>query len=224
VVKKRRKSRGILRTLFHRFLVVLGALGLALVFFLVLPFMQVISEPPEEDLVLQPMDTANVPPPPPPPEEEPEEEEEPEDEPPELEEEAMPLDLSTLELAIEPGFSDGWATEDIASSLNTVVADSGAVQDIFSMSDLDQKPRVIYQPGPSITREVRQKSPGKVEIIFIVDQSGRVENPIVQKSSDPVFEKPALAAVRQWKFEPGKRNGKPVQFRMRVPITFPKMQ
>jgi protein TonB len=43
----------------------------------------------------------------------------------------------------------------------------------------------------------------------------------VQSSSDPVFEAPSLAAVKQWKFEPGKRNGKPVRFRMRVPITFP---
>ena len=32
----------------------------------------------------------------------------------------------------------------------------------------------------------------------------------------------ALKAVKQWKFEPGKRKGKPVQFRMRVPITFQK--
>jgi protein TonB len=204
--------------------VVLGALGLALLFFLVLPFMQVISEPPEEDLVLQPMDTADVPPPPPPPEEEPEEEPEPEDTPPELQEEAKPLDLSDLELAIEPGFSDGWAGADIAANLNTVVSDAGTVDDIFSMADLDQKPRIIYQPGPSVSGAVRQKTPGKVEIIFIVDKRGRVENPIVRKSSDPIFEKPALAAVRQWKFEPGKRNGKPVPFRMRVPITFPKMQ
>jgi protein TonB len=37
-----------------------------------------------------------------------------------------------------------------------------------------------------------------------------------------VFEAPALKAVKQWKFEPGKKNGKAVRFRMRVPITFPK--
>ncbi len=220
---KRRKSRGILRALLHRFVVVIGALGLAMLFFLVLPFMQVISKPPEEDLVLQTVEMANVPPPPPPPEEEPEEEEEQKEEKPKLQEEAKPLDLSDLELAIEPGFSDGWAAGDIGANLSTVVSEEGSVQDIFSMSDLDQKPRIIYQPGPSISREVRQKTPGKVEIIFIVDKRGRVESPIVKKSSDPIFEKPALAAVRQWKFEPGKRNGKPVQFRMKVPITFPRM-
>jgi protein TonB len=61
-----------------------------------------------------------------------------------------------------------------------------------------------------------------VYIVFIVDQRGRVENPMVQSSTDSSFDAPALAAVRQWRFEPGKRNGEPVRFRMRVPITFPK--
>lgn len=61
-------------------------------------------------------------------------------------------------------------------------------------------------------------------IIFIVNQRGRVENPIVQSSTDPIFENAALAAVKQWKFNPGTRNGQPVRFRMRVPVTFPKEQ
>ena len=42
----------------------------------------------------------------------------------------------------------------------------------------------------------------------------------MQKSSHPAFEQPALQAVRRWRFEPGKRGGKPVSFKMRVPITF----
>lgn len=125
-------------------------------------------------------------------------------------------------MALNPGFSDGWMQGDFAVKLNTVVSDSKDVEALFSISDLDQQPRVIYQPGPILTKEVRQKAPGTVYIIFVVDQQGRVENPIVQKASDPAFEKPAINAVKQWKFEPGKRNGQPVKFRMRVPFTFPK--
>jgi protein TonB len=90
------------------------------------------------------------------------------------------------------------------------------------MSDLDQKPRVIYQPSPQTNAALQKLTPGTVTIVFVVDQRGRVENPIVQSSTNPAFETPALAAVKQWKFEPGKRNGEPVRFRMRVPITFPK--
>jgi len=43
---------------------------------------------------------------------------------------------------------------------------------------------------------------------------------VVQQSPDPVFDRAALDAIKKWKFEPGKRNGKPVRFRMRQPITF----
>ena len=58
--------------------------------------------------------------------------------------------------------------------------------------------------------------------VFIVDERGRVVEPRVRNSTDPIFEKSALTAVKRWRFEPGKRNGKPVRFRMLVPITFPK--
>ena len=41
-----------------------------------------------------------------------------------------------------------------------------------------------------------------------------------EKSTNPSFDRPAIEAVRQWKFEPGTRNGERVAFKMRVPITF----
>jgi protein TonB len=80
---------------------------------------------------------------------------------------------------------------------------------------------VVYQPTPEIPPEVRQKKiKGAVHIVFIVDRNGRVANPVVQKSSNPTLDQPALAAVKRWRFEPGKRAGQPVPFKMRVPISF----
>jgi protein TonB len=61
---------------------------------------------------------------------------------------------------------------------------------------------------------------GVVTLIFIVDDTGRVVNPRVEKSSHPQFEAPALAAVRQWKFEPAIKGGQRVSCRMRVPFRF----
>jgi protein TonB len=198
---------------------------LTLAFFIVLPLMQTISKPPTHDLELVAVDVANMePPPPPPPEEELEQEPEPEEQPPELVEEAQPLDLSMLELALNPGFSDGWmGGADFAVKLNTVVSGAGKddLDAVFSMADLDQKPRIVYQPSPVMNARLRRKTPATVYILFVVDERGRVVEPRVQKSTDPLFDKPALSAVKRWKFEPGKRSGEPVQFRMRVPITFP---
>ena len=220
--RHKRKPFWILRELFNYILVILGAVVLTLFFFLVLPLMQTLAKPPTTDLTLRSVDTAKLEAPEPPPEMEPEEEPEPEEKPPELAEDVPPLDISQLELALNPGFSQGLMGGDFAVKLNTVVSDGQSIDALFSIADLDQLPRVMYQPGPTLNKDLRKKAPGKVYIVFVVDKKGRVENPIVQKSSNPVFEKPAIAAVKQWKFEPGKRNGQVVRFRMRVPVTFPK--
>lgn len=200
---------------------VAGAGLLTLGFFLVLPLMETISKAADADLVVQDVGTAEVPPPPPPPETEPEKPPEQPDEPPELTETAPPLDLSQLELALNPGDGGDWMAGDFAVKLNTMAAGGNDAEALFALSDLDQRPRVVWQPGPVLDAQLRKKAPGTVHILFVVDQQGRVENPIVQSSTDPVFVGPALAAVKQWKFEPGKRNGQAVRFRMRVPITFP---
>ncbi len=207
-------------------MVAAGALSLATGCFLVLPLMQAIARPPESDSLVRGIDSADLPPPPPPPEEPPPEEEEPEEAPPELSEQAPPLDLSQLELALNPTLGDGFLQGDFAIRLETFGAQgeggADAMDALFTIADLDQEPRVVHQPSPTLNAETRRKAPGTVHVLFVVDQSGRVLDPVVQKSTDPVFEKAALAAVKQWKFEPGKRNGQPVRFRMRVPITFPK--
>lgn len=212
----------ILKRLFHALYVIVGAAGLTLLFFLVLPIMQAINQSGQQDMVVRTVQTAEIEPPPPPPaEEEPPEKPEPEEPPPELQESAEPLDLQQLEMALNVGTGGGALSGDFATKLNTVASAGQDVDAIFSMSDLDQRPRIIYQPGPTLTRELREQAPGKVYVLFVVNREGRVENAKVQKSSHPIFEKPALAAVKRWKFEPGKRKGKAVRFRMRVPITFP---
>ncbi len=220
---RKKNSFSIIREIFHRFLVIIGAVGMTLLFFLVLPLMQTLNKPPATDLTLQSVSTAKLEPPPPPPmEEEPDEEPEPEKDPPQLMEEAQPLDLAQLELALNPGFGSGAFSGDFTVNLNTALSNSKEVDALFSLSDLDQRPRVVYQPGPVMSKTLRSKAPGTVYVVFIVDREGRVKNPMVQKASDPLFEEPAVTAVKKWKFEPGKKNGNPVQFRMRVPITFPK--
>jgi protein TonB len=213
-----------IREFFNRLLGLSFAVAMTLILFLVLPLMQHLSAPPKSDLELQTIDTAKLDAPPPPPQEEKQEEPKPDEKPPELTETAQPLDLSQLELALNPMLSEGLVGGDFVVKLNTAAAGENKqdVDALFSVADLDQKPRVLYQTSPTLTKEMRSKTPGTVYIVFVVDQQGRVENPAIQKSTDPVFDKAAVTAVKQWKFEPGKRNGQPVRFRMRVPLTFPK--
>jgi protein TonB len=199
------------------------ALGAAttLGLFLLLPLLETITEAPEADLLLRRAETTSLPPPPPPSEPEREEDPPPEPQPPELAETQTPLELSQLELVLGAGAGGGFGTLDVGAMTALRAETAPDATALFALSDLDQKPRVVYQPSPSVPASAKKRLPGTVAIVFIVDEEGRVTNPTVQKSSDPVFEGPALAAVKQWRFEPGRRSGKPVRFKMRVPITFP---
>ena len=225
----RTRSTSLLLAAGQRIAAIVGGVALACAMFLLLPLLESITSTNRDDMIVQSIATANVPPPPAPPVEEEEKKEEeppPEPEPPKLADEAPPLDLAMLELALNPGMGGGIGG-DFAVKLPVGAAAGSAesgegVDELFSMQDLDQKPRAIYQVSPQMSPQLRKIAPGTVYIVFVVDQRGRVENPIVQTASDPAFEAAALAAVRQWKFEPGKRNGEPVKFRMRVPITGPK--
>jgi protein TonB len=218
-----RKKDGILRRVLERVAVAAFASGVTLSIFLVLPILQAISANRDADLEVQGLNMAELPPPPPPPpEEEKPDDEKPPEPSPELTENAPPLDLSQLELALNPTVGEGLFGDFTVKLVNQLVDGNGSgLDEIFSLSDLDQKPRPIFQRPPSYPQELRkQKRQGTVYVLFTVDRQGRVTDAKVDKSTDPAFEQPALEAVKQWKFEPGTRKGEPVQFRMRIPITF----
>ena len=105
------------------------------------------------------------------------------------------------------------------------MAKAGSLEDkmdnAFSLAEIDQKPRPVFQAAPVYPNELRgRKVEGLVTVLFTVDPSGKVSSLRVEKSSHPAFEKPALAAVKQWKFEPAVKAGERVSCKMRVPIRF----
>ncbi len=86
---------------------------------------------------------------------------------------------------------------------------------------LDNAPVVRVQQPPRYPYEgVRTHRQGEVVVEFNVDEKGRVYGPRVVSSTNSMFEEPTLQAVSQWRFEPGRRNGKAVRFHMMVPVEF----
>lgn len=143
------------------------------------------------------------------------------------------MSLSDLESALNPdldagaGFAMGGSSLASGGRIGGTGAPgagldlAGDVDSVASVADLDQRPRAVFQTPPNYPQELRKKGvQGTVEVVFLVDTSGRVISPKVDKSTDPAFERPALEAVRQWRFEAGTRAGQKVSFKMRVPITF----
>ncbi|PAP78196.1 M56 family metallopeptidase [Rubrivirga marina] len=75
--------------------------------------------------------------------------------------------------------------------------------------------RLVY---PQVAKDAGIE--GQVVIQFIVNEEGRVEDPVVLRSPDDVLSEAALAAVRESRFEPGRNGGEAVKVRFAVPITF----
>lgn len=145
---------------------------------------------------------------------------------PELQEDAPPMDLSQLETALTAGAGD--VGGDFGSRVRALGAAGagmdkagGGLEAVFSIAELDQPPRPVFQPPPDYPAELRrQQLSGTVFVLFLVGTDGQVSRAKIQKATDPVFESAALAAVKRWRFEPGRRAGQAVEFRMAVPITF----
>jgi TonB family protein len=82
-------------------------------------------------------------------------------------------------------------------------------------------PRVIKQITPEYPYAMRQSGlVAEVTLSFLVNVKGGVTNPVVIQSNNPVFDQPAIAALLQWKFEPGTIDGQPMNTPMTVPIIF----
>ncbi|HEX2101519.1 MAG TPA: TonB family protein [Candidatus Synoicihabitans sp.] len=92
---------------------------------------------------------------------------------------------------------------------------------IIDVRGLDNEPRARVQPAPVYPFEQKRTGmSGTVTVRFTVDREGNVREAHVVQSDDRGFEESAVKAVLRWKFEPGRKNGRAVAFRMSVPIVF----
>jgi protein TonB len=92
---------------------------------------------------------------------------------------------------------------------------------VFSTDQLDHPPEVRYQPAPQYPYELRMGGvEGQVDLKLYVDTNGRVFDVEVARATNPGFINAAMEAVRRWRFEPGLRKGKAVNFVMLQPIPF----
>jgi len=98
--------------------------------------------------------------------------------------------------------------------------DPRLVSDTFSLKKMPVTNRV----KPAIPAAVlQQKIVGCIEVLFVVRTDGSVDEAAVSESSLPdVLNNAALVAVRQWRYEPFVRDGKPVAQRVMVMFHFGK--
>jgi protein TonB len=115
----------------------------------------------------------------------------------------------------------------VAPKITGIFGDPNSPEDyrprtnVVDAASLDREPRTRSQVSPVYPDSAKSLGRvGEVFVEFMVDETGHVVRPRVIRSSDPMFEEPTLRAVERWRFEPGKKNGRVVRFRMAVPVKF----
>jgi len=82
-------------------------------------------------------------------------------------------------------------------------------------------PRVIREVKPTFTADaLARKVQGRVLLELVVNRLGRVENVRVVRPLDPGLDEQAIAAARQWRFEPGRLAGTPVDVVVTLALDF----
>jgi protein TonB len=82
-------------------------------------------------------------------------------------------------------------------------------------------PRVIREVKPTFTADaLAHKVQGRVVLELVVNRAGRAENVRVVTPLDPGLDEQAIAAARQWRFEPGRLAGTPVDVVVTLALDF----
>ena len=205
-------------TFFERALPYLGSLGMTGALFVALPLTQWASDK-ELSVEASNVTTVAMTPPPPPPEFEPPKEEEVVEEDVELKQDLQQISLSQINMALNAGSGGMGASGFNINSFQ--LSDDFGDDLIFEISDLDEKPTPLVRIAPAYPSKLKRAGiQGKVWLVFVVDERGNISNPRVLESAHPDFSKSAIEAINQWKFEPGKRGGKAVKTRVRIPLSF----
>ena len=94
---------------------------------------------------------------------------------------------------------------------------------LVEVESITVPPKLIHAVQPHYpTKAAEHDTEGKVIIKALIDTKGRVKTAQVLKSSNPIFNKPALEAVKQYKFTPAMRGKEKVEVYVKIPVVFKK--
>lgn len=201
---------------------IIGALlgiAVSVLIFLAIPLTQIFTEYEKVPSDIEVIEMAA--PPPPPPEDEPPPPPEPEEEepPPELDTPPPPISLEQLDMTLDARPGDS-LSGDFALPKVDLKKNLGSL-DIFDLSDVEKKPQARKQMPPKFPMDASQRGlSGYAVAIFVVDEYGNVIDIDIPRSSDKIFEKPTIEAIRSWKFSPGEKDGKAVKTRIKIRIPY----
>lgn len=92
---------------------------------------------------------------------------------------------------------------------------------LLSEKDAYDPPRLARYVAPQLPAgSVSAGQPGGAEVAVIIDTTGRVTDTRIISATNPALEVPALAAVKQWRFTPGRKDGQLIGMSFIFPVVF----
>ena len=114
----------------------------------------------------------------------------------------------------EPTPTDGFGTAETDAALPDID------NRVYGARDIDVKPaELVYQQFPSqYVETVPNAHPGQLDILVLED--GTVGEVRLRPDSNRLQDRMLISAAKAWRFRPATRGGRPVKFRLLVPITY----
>ena len=91
---------------------------------------------------------------------------------------------------------------------------------VYEVSPGVTAPRVIHRVRPERRQSGKFHLSGKVVISLVVSSAGLPTNIKILEGMDAAVDESVVIAVKQWRFAPGKKDGKPVAVRTTVEVSF----
>ena len=193
--------------------------------YLLLPYLETLSSPPEKSTSVRSVQSVKLPPPPPtPPKRAIEKKTATQTETPRPQLETVRRKLAPLKAAMDLNMAlgdiGGDFSVDFDVSSPTLKKQIEAL--VFEIKDLDEPPHPLARLSPIYPRKaLNRKIEGVVLVEFIVTESGSPEYiKIISSKPGDIFSNAAIRAIERWRFAPGKKNGKEVATRVRQKVEF----
>jgi protein TonB len=132
---------------------------------------------------------------------------------------ARPADVTAAQRAETP-VADAPVNSDGVGSPEPEAAVPDIDSRVYGARDIDVKPpELVYQQFPSQYLEtVPNAHPGQLDILVLDD--GTVGEVRLRPDSNRLQDRMLISAAKAWRFRPAMRAGRPVRYRVMVPITY----
>lgn len=82
-------------------------------------------------------------------------------------------------------------------------------------------PKPLHRENPKYTQEARSAAiEGEVLLSVIIEADGSVSEPKVIRGLNPGLDRHAMEAVRQWRFDPSRKDGSPVPVWAHIALSY----